>query len=169
MLRDGRAVVIRPITAADGDRLVRFHSTLSDRTIYQRYFAAHPRLTDADVYRFTHVDHAIREAYVGTVGDEIVGVGRWDRTSAEQAEVAFVITDSYQRVGLGSALFALLAQAARSFGIKEFVAEVLPQNRAMIKLFQDFGEAFTRVNDEGSSFISVRLPELADGGLAADE
>lgn len=169
MLRDGRSVIIRPITAADGERLVRFHSTLSDRTIYQRYFAAHPRLTDADVYKFTHVDHALREAYVGTVGDEIVGVGRWDRISDDQAEVAFVISDAFQRVGLGSALFSLLAQAARGFGIREFVAEVLPQNRAMIRLFQDFGEAFSRVDEAGSSFISVQLPAASGGGLAADE
>lgn len=168
-LRDGREVQIRPITAADGERLVRFHSTLSDRTIYQRYFAAHPQLSASDVHKFTHVDHEHREAYVGLVDDEIVGVGRWDEISPTSAEVAFVITDAYQRQGLGSALFTLLAAAARGFGIEEFVAEVLPQNRAMIRLFQDFGEAFSRTNEEGSSFISVRLPDLQAGGLEANE
>ena len=168
-LRDGRIVRVRPITAADGERLVRFHSTLSDRTIYQRYFAAHPRLTDSDVHRFTHVDHCDREAYVATVDEEIVAVGRWDRIDETQAEVAFVITDSYQRQGIGSLLFTLLATAARGFGISEFVAEVLPQNRAMIRLFQVFGEAFTRVNEEGSTFITVRLPEFEPGGLNACE
>ena len=157
------------IAAADGERLVRFHATLSDRTIYQRYFAAHPRLSDADVHRFTHVDHELREAYIATSEGEIVGVGRWDRISDDQAEVAFVITDDYQRIGLGSALFALLAQAARGFGITEFVAEVLPQNRAMIKLFKDFGDAFARTDEQGSSFISVRLPDLSGGGLVSDE
>ena len=164
-LRDGRTALVRPITGEDGERLVRFHSTLSDRSIYQRYFAAHPRLSEAEVHRFTHVDHNAREAYVAVVDDEIVGVGRWDEVNPERAEVAFLITDAYQRLGLGSVLFALLGQAARSRGIKEFVAETLPQNRAMIKLFEDLGESCRKVNEEGTVFLSARLPDVAEGGL----
>ena len=168
-LRNGMAVVVRSITAEDGERLVRFHNTLSDRTIYQRFFAAHPRLTEQEVHRFTHVDHADREAYVATVDGEIVAVSRWDRIDNKTAEVAFVVTDGFQRQGLGSVLFTMLAAAAKGFGISEFVAEVLPQNRAMLRLFQDFGEALSRETAEGSVFISVQLPDLGEGGLAASE
>lgn len=168
-LRDGRNVTVRPITPDDAGRLVSFHSTLSDRTIYQRFFAAHPRLSDAEVHRFTTVDHVLREAYVATSADEIVAVGRWDAIDQEQAEVAFVITDAYQRQGIGSVLFSLLAQAARGHGITHFVAEVLPQNRAMIRLFEDFGETISRESEAGALFITVQLPDLAAGHLSVSD
>lgn len=168
-LKDGREVVVRPITGGDSERLVRFHSSLSDRSIYQRYFAAHPRLSEAEVYRYTHVDHSAREAYVALQEDELVGVGRWERIDEESAEVAFLIADEYQGLGLGSVLFALLSQAARSRGIRQFVAEVLPQNRAMIRLFEDLGEDFRKRTEEGTVTLRVSLPDLAAGALEADE
>ena len=168
-LRDGRDVLVRPITAADSERLVRFHSTLSDRSIYQRYFAAHPTLSDKEVYRYTHVDHSAREAYVALDADAIVGVGRWEQIDGESAEVAFLVSDKYQGLGLGSVLFALLSQAARSRGIKQFVAEVLPQNRAMIRVFEELGEDLRKRTEEGTVTLRVTLPDLAEGALEADE
>lgn len=168
-LRDGRGVLVRPIAGSDSERLVDFHSTLSDRSIYQRYFAAHPTLSDQEVYRYTHVDHAAREAYVALDGDAIVGVGRWERIDDDSAEVAFLVADGYQGLGLGSVLFALLSQAARSRGIKQFVAEVLPQNRAMIRVFEDLGEDLRKRPEEGTITLRVTLPELAEGALEADE
>ncbi len=56
VLADGGTVHLRPITPADGDRLVKFHSKLSPQTIYYRFFAAYPVLSDSDVFRFTTVD-----------------------------------------------------------------------------------------------------------------
>ena len=42
----------------DGDALVAFHATASPDTIYRRFFSAHPRLSETEVERFTHVDYA---------------------------------------------------------------------------------------------------------------
>ena len=154
-LRDGRVATIRPIAPSDAERLVRFHATLSDRSIYQRYFSAHPRLSEKEVARFTQVDHTHREAYIGVVDDEIIGVGRWDEVTSVSAEVAFLITDEFQGLGLGSVLFKLLAQAARGRGFNEFI--------------DDFGESISKVNEEGTVFLSTRLPELGEGGLVASE
>jgi RimJ/RimL family protein N-acetyltransferase len=156
-LRDGRKVIIRPISRTDADRLVSFHESLSDRTIYQRFFAAHPRLSEQEVKRFTHVDHSLREAYVAIVDDEIVAVGRLETIDEKSAEVAFVIRDAFQKLGLGSALFSLLAETAREQGIGTFVAEVLPQNRAMIRLFEVFGESITKETEDGVTHIEVSL------------
>lgn len=156
-LRDGRTVIIRPISRQDADRLVAFHESLSDRTIYQRFFVAHPHLTDKEVERFTHVDHLLREAYVATLNDEIVAVGRLDTIDDKSAEVAFVIRDDFQKMGLGSALFSLLAETARAQGIQTFVAEVLPQNRAMIRLFEVFGTSIKKETEDGIVHIEVSL------------
>ncbi|MEN9693181.1 MAG: hypothetical protein RLZZ330_825 [Actinomycetota bacterium] len=156
-LRDGRKVIVRPISRKDADRLVEFHESLSDRTVYQRFFAAHPHLTEKEVERFTHVDHQLREAYVATIDDQIIAVGRLDTIDDKSAEVAFVIRDDYQKQGLGSALFSLLAETARVQGIRTFVAEVLPQNRAMIRLFEVFGESIKKETEDGVTHIEVSL------------
>jgi RimJ/RimL family protein N-acetyltransferase len=156
-LRSGLKVIIRPITPSDAKKLSDFHETLSDRTIYMRHFAAHPHLSDAELTRFTNVDHIKREAYVALDGDAIVGVGRWDSIDEKSAEVAFVISDQFQHQGLGSVLFSLLAQAATEYGIQEFVAEVLPQNRAMMRLFEVFGESFERKFEDGVVTMTVKL------------
>lgn len=157
MLRSGRKVLIRPIAPSDAQMLFDFHETLSDRTIYMRHFSAHPHLSDAELQRFTNVDHIKREAYVAVDENRIIGVGRWDAIDSTAAEVAFVISDDYQHQGLGSVLFSLLAQAAQDYGITEFVAEVLPQNRAMMRLFEVFGESFERKFEDGVVTMSVKL------------
>lgn len=164
-LRDGQTVEVRPIEPSDAAALVDFHSTLSDRTIYLRYFAAHPVLTPEEVSRLTTVDHDRREAYVALQDRRIVGVGRWDAIDRDTAEVAFVISDSYQNLGLGSVLFTLLAQAAAQHGIRYFRAEVLPQNRGMIRLLDTFGESIQRVSDGGEVTVTVKLPALGEGQL----
>ena len=138
-VRDGRTVRIRPINADDDDRLAAFHRSLSDETVYYRFFAPYPELTERDVHRFTHVDHIDRVALVATVGGELVGVGRYDRVNDTDAEVAFVIRDDHQGRGLGSVLLEHLAAAAREHGITRFVAEVLPSNRRMLMTFEEAG------------------------------
>ena len=139
VLRDGSVVHLRPISPEDADRLRVFHSQLSPETIYYRFFAPYPELTDKDVRRFTQVDHASRVALVATVAGEIVGVGRYDKVSATDAEIAFTVRDDYQGRGLGSVLLEHLAVAARERGIRRFVAEVLPQNRRMTATFSHAG------------------------------
>ena len=72
VLNDGGTVHLRPIRPDDGDRLREFHSRLSQQTVFNRYFAYRPTLSDQDVHRFTHVDHDSRVAFVATLhGAEI--------------------------------------------------------------------------------------------------
>jgi len=138
-VRDGRTVRVRPIAPDDGERLARFHRSLSDETVYFRFFAPYPELTERDIHRFTNVDHDDRVALVATVGGELIGVGRYDRIDARDAEVAFVVRDDHQGRGLGSVLLEHLAAAARERGIRRFVAEVLPTNRRMLATFEEAG------------------------------
>lgn len=139
MLRDGTAVLLRPIVPADRAGLDAFHEGLSSRTVYLRFFAAHPHLTESDLDYFTQVDHRRRVALVALVGERLVGVGRFDVVDDASAEVAFVVTDGMQGLGLGGLLLARLAVIARSLGIERFVAEVLPANRSMLETFRHSG------------------------------
>ena len=129
---DGATAHLRPITAADADDVVAFHSQLSERTRYYRYFSPYPTIPQRDLQRFVEVDHRDTVALVVTLGDEIIAIGRYVRLSdadAPSAEVAFVVRDDHQGRGLGSILLEHLAAAAQEVGISRFVAEVLAENR----------------------------------------
>ena len=140
VLRDGSSVAIVPICAGDAERLVRFHHDLSPITTYRRFFCVHPELSEREVERFTHVDHADREALVAVDGDEIVAVARLERLAgADRAEVAFVVADEWQGRGLGGLLFDRLAVRARQLGISTFEAETLPENQPMLAIFRHAG------------------------------
>ena len=139
LLGNGRPVHLRPITPADGEALRDFHHSLSDQTVYFRFFSAKPELTDRDVHYFTEVDYDSRVAIVALDSEGIVGVGRYDALGDGRAEVAFVVRDDLQGRGLGSVLLEHLAAAARERGVERFIAEVLPENHRMIATFREAG------------------------------
>ncbi|NEK56894.1 GNAT family N-acetyltransferase [Geodermatophilus sabuli] len=147
---DGGTVHLRPIRPEDGDGLVGLMDRSSDQTRYYRFFGPLKRLSDKELYRFTHVDHDSRVAFVLVLGDQVVGVGRYDRyPDTSDAEVAFLIEDAHQGRGLGSVLLEHLAAAARERGIERFVAEVLAQNNRMVRVFLDAGYTPERTYEEG--------------------
>jgi RimJ/RimL family protein N-acetyltransferase len=141
----------------DRDRLLRFHRALSPDTVYLRFFSVHPELQPAEVERFTCVDHEQREAIVALVDDEIIGVGRFDRTVPEAAEVAFVVADAWQGRALGSALFAALATRAREVGIDRFVADTLAHNDRMLSVFRHCGHLYASRFDAGVVHVEIDL------------
>lgn len=149
ILRDGRMCHIRPIRPEDHDALAAFHKDLSAETVYYRFFAPYPKLSEKDLGRFTQVDYHDRVALVALVGGQIIGVGRYDRIDRAEAEVAFVISDYHQGRGLGSILLEHIAVAARERGITRFIAEVLPTNRRMLATFEEAGYKPTQSMAEG--------------------
>lgn len=147
---DGGVVRLRPITPADADELQRFHTALSERTRYLRYFGPYPRISPKDLYRTTHVDYRDRVGLVVVLGDSIIAVGRYellDRSGKRSAEVAFVVADGHQGRGLGSILLEHLAGAAAENGIETFVAEVLAENTVMVTVFREAGYQVERSRD----------------------
>ncbi|SBT38323.1 bifunctional acetate--CoA ligase family protein/GNAT family N-acetyltransferase [Micromonospora narathiwatensis] len=159
LLSDGTAVQLRQIRPADAPEIVAMHSRFSERTRYLRYFSPYPRIPERDLRRFVNVDHRDREAFVVLAGDRIVAVGRYERLGpgSPEAEVAFVVEDEYQGRGIGSVLLEHLADAARRFGIVHFVAEVLPANGAMLRVFSDFGYQVQRQYADGVVHLSFPI------------
>jgi len=157
VLTDGGTVTLRPIGPDDADSLAAFHSRLSPETVYNRFFAYRPTLSGADLERFTTVDHDDRVALVATLLGQIVGVVRYDRLpGTHDGEVAFVIEDAHQGRGLGPILLEHLSAAARERGIRRFVADVLPTNRAMLGVFRTAGFAMKRELAEG--YVELSFP-----------
>ncbi len=154
---EGAVLRLRPIRPDDADGLVDFHSRLSARSVYRRFFSAHPKLSEAEVERFTRVDYVDRLALVALDGDRLVAVGRYERRpGTDEAEVAFVVADDYQHHGIGTLLLEHLAEAAWSRGIAEFSAETLTENQDMLRVFYDSGFRVATSSEAGTT--TVRFP-----------
>ena len=168
VLSDGGTVHLRPIRPEDAEMLVSFHSRLSDRTRYFRYFGPYPRMPKRDVERFSNVDYVKRVAIIALLGDDIVAVGRFDRLGEQDsAEVAFVVQDEHQGRGLGSILLEHLAAAARERGLRRFVAEVLAENSQMVRIFRDAGYQIRRAMEEGVVHLEFDIDPTEDSVAVA--
>ncbi len=171
VLRDGRTAHLRPILPEDDRALYEFYENVSERSKYLRFFVAHPHLSEQDLERFTNVDHRDRVAFVLTLGDRIVAVGRYEKVAEGQAEVAFLVADEHQGRGMGQLLLEHLAQAGRERGFGHFTAEVLPQNVAMLQVFRDQGYRVKSGYEEGAIHLEFDIDptNTAIGVMSARE
>jgi acetyltransferase len=148
-MKNGPMVLLRPIRPEDEPALAKFHETLSDRSVYLRYFhmanlssrVAHERLI-----RKCFIDYDREIALVAEItnhvngGHEIIAVGRLTRLHGTQdAEVAVLVTDQYQHGGLGTGLLARLIQIGRDEKVDRIVATILLENMAMRALVMRCG------------------------------
>lgn len=142
LLKDGRAVVLRPIDRDDVERLMELHDNLSGESQYFRFFGPKPQLTRAEAEYLAGVDFHKRFAVVAEAAEEtkpIVAVGRFDVNQPGEAEAAIVVRDDYQGAGLGRALLERMRQMARGRGLDRFTAEILAENVKMIELLKASG------------------------------
>jgi acetyltransferase len=148
-MRDGGSVTIRPIRPEDEPLMVRFHETLSERSVYLRYFhlmnleqrTTHERLT-----RICFIDYDREMALVAvrrnaeTGESEILGVGRLMKIhGTREAEIAVLISDNWQGRGLGRELLSRLLVVAADDKLSSVVADILPDNRAVMRILDKLG------------------------------
>ena len=158
VLADGGTVHIRPIVADDATRLNALHERLSSESKYLRFFSPMPHLSESLLDRFVRVDYVDRFALVAMLGDEIVGVARYDVLDSDHtsAEVAFTVDDAHQGRGLATLLLEHLVAVAAERGITRFVAETLPANNKMLAVFRAAGYGDERHFDAGT--VQVTFP-----------
>ncbi|PSM49005.1 acetyl CoA synthetase subunit alpha, partial [Chroococcidiopsis sp. CCALA 051] len=148
-MRDGTIVTIRPIRPEDEPLMVQFHQTLSEESVYFRYFhliklsqrIAHERLT-----RICFIDYDREMALVTeyrhpqTSTREILAVGRLSKLHGfNEAEFAILVGDRHQRQGLGTELLSRLLQVGRDEKLARITGEILAENRAMQKVCEKLG------------------------------
>lgn len=170
LLADGGTAHVRPIAPQDDRLLAAFHARLSPESIYLRFFSPHPRLSVGEIEHFTRVDHDARVALVVLLGDELIGVGRYDRLlRSDTAEVAFVVGDAQQGRGIATLLLERLAAVARERGLHRFSADVLPHNRAMLRVFHDAGFEVTSRFEDGVVRLSFPIDRTPEASAVAYE
>ncbi len=155
---DGIDALVRPIRTDDADALVAFHRGLSVASISRRYFYPHLELRAEEVAHFTQVDGRDRVALVVERAGELIAVGRYDRLAdPSQAEVAFVVADTFQHKGVATMLLRRLADIARSAGITSLVAEVLAENSAMLSVFHAAGFPTVSKSEWGTIELTMAI------------
>ena len=144
-LLDGTVVFVRPIAPEDKPLLVSFLRDLSPETAYRRFLSPKTTFTDDELRYLTEVDGRDHIAYVAVDAhdtDVLIGVGRVVRTSSDTADMAIVIRDAWQGLGLGRRLATLLAVRAAVAGVKRIAGTMLADNRPALKLMKGVGMGF---------------------------
>ena len=163
--RSGQHLLIRPIRPEDEPLIVAFHRTLSETTVYRRYFSgltltqrtAHERLT-----RVCFIDYDREMALVAQTRDAeghrtIVAVSRFIRTwRRDEAEFALVVSDQYQRQGLGAEMLGRLMEVARAERVRRLFGFVLPDNAPMAKLCERL-QFKVEYSDQEEMLVAERL------------
>ena len=162
---------VRPIRPDDAERLVRLpRAPVAREHLLPLLLAPAHVCRAAEVEHFTHVDYVDRMAFVGIVGDELVGVARYDRYRARSdAEVAFFIDDAHHGRGIATVLLEYLAVAAREAGISGFTAAVLPENRRMLGVFTQAGFEVTSRFEEGIIEVELAIDPTPEALAAIEE
>jgi len=166
-LHDGTAVLIRPIRPEDEPLLVEFHHTLSEQSVYQRYFHPFPlseRIAHERLTRIAFINYEREMALVAERRDEahkphIIGVGRLIKLrGGKEAEFAILISDEYQHQGLGTELLSRLVAIGRREGVKRIIADILPDNAAMIRVSEQVGFTCRYSAEDGVVKAELVLP-----------
>ena len=162
-LDDGSTVEIRAQRPDDKQAILSEVEHASPETLYHRFFAVKRTLSEKEEHFFFDVDfvgHVVLVAVARANGrTRVVGGCRFVVIQPGKAEVAFSVADDYQHHGLGSALMRQVIPIAREAGVKEFVAEVLADNSAMLGVFEHRGLITTTRREGSTVHVSMRFPE----------
>jgi len=156
-MKDGNPVTIRPIRPEDEPVMVKFHETLSDRSVYLRYFysfslrrrVAHERLLRICLADYDREMVLVAERTDSHSGERrILAIGRMSKLDAgNEAEIAVLVSDQYQKLGLGYELLRRVIEVARDEKISRVCAEMLPENIAMQVIAKRLGFAIQASED----------------------
>lgn len=170
LLADGGPMHVRPVRPGDEPLIAAFHARQSPESIYFRYFSARPTLSARDLEHLTHVDYVDRMAFIGLIGDELVGIARYDRyPTSGVAEVAFFTDEAQRGRGMATVLLEYLAAAARESGISGFVAQVLPQNHRMLSVFKQAGFEVHSHFEDGVIEVELGIEPTEEARAVIDE
>ncbi len=153
-LRNGLGIQLRPVRINEESLLKDFFYSLSDQSMYRRFISVRKDMHHERLQEFVVIDYT-REMVILAVAREgekevVVGVGQYGiHEESHTAEVAFVVKDDHQELGIGHELLSYLTYLAKKQGLLGFTAEVLMENRPMLHLFEKMGFDIDRRNSEG--------------------
>jgi acetyltransferase len=166
-MKDGAEVTFRPIMPEDEPLMVKFHESLSEESVYMRYFhmiALSQRIEHERLTRICYVDYdreialVVEQKNAATGERNLLAVGRLTKEpGTDEAEFAILVADPAQGQGLGSELVHRLLEVGRKEGVKRITAEILQDNYAMQKICERLGFHLERDAEEDVVKVKIEL------------
>jgi acetyltransferase len=165
-LKDGTPVTIRPIRPEDEPLMVQFHQTLSERSVYLRYFCSLSLSTRVEHERLVRICFASYDRGFALVADrtnpqtgehEVLGVGRFSALNRTEAEAAVLVSDQWQGRGLGTELLAGVTRVAREEKFQRLCGEILRDNLPTQAIFKKVGFRLRATDDPSSVSAALQL------------
>jgi RimJ/RimL family protein N-acetyltransferase len=160
-LRNGALVQIRALRPDDRAGMLAAVGRASPQTLYRRFFAPKRHFSEREIDFFLNVDfksHVALAAVLSEGGREVIAGGaRYVVSRPGSAELAFAIDDPHQKLGIASHLIHHLIGIARAAELEEFVADVLPENVPMLKVFERCGLSMKTRSKKGVVHVTLAL------------
>jgi RimJ/RimL family protein N-acetyltransferase len=160
-LRNGKRVLVRALKLEDRDGFIAAAGGLTAQSLRRRFFGEKRDFTEAEQNFFLNPDFNSHVALIAVVEETgrsvIAGGARYVIVKPGQAELALTVADRFQGQGIGAALMHHLAAVAKGAGLRELIAEVLPENIAMLKVFERSGLRHCKEHGPGAIHIVLRL------------
>jgi GNAT superfamily N-acetyltransferase len=158
-------VFFRPIKPTDEAMERDFFYSLSDETVYYRFFNIVKAMPHEKIQPFVNIDYREEMAIVALLGEpgdeEIIAIGRFKTDPADNlAEVAFVVRDDWHDRGIGTYLMQKLIEIARERSIEGFKADVLGENKKMLHVFHKCGYPIHSKLEDGVYSLTI---DFSDG------
>jgi GNAT superfamily N-acetyltransferase len=139
--KEGLIIRFRAIKPSDEEEMRRLFYRFSDQAVYYRYFSPIKTMPHKKMQEYVNVDYRCTMSIVAIIDEsgveKIIGEARYVRTKGEPfADTAFIVDEQYQGMGISTYLFNLLIRAAREEGVTGLKADVLENNRAMLKVYE---------------------------------
>jgi RimJ/RimL family protein N-acetyltransferase len=160
-LRNGLPLNIRALRPDDRADLLAAIDRTSKGSLFRRFFAAKRGFTEQEIAFYLNPDFVNHVALAAVVEEDgrsaIVGGGRYIVVQPGTAEVAFAVVDQYQGQGIGAALMRHVAAVARAAGLDKLIADVLPDNLPMLKVFENSGLRVRTKREPGVVQVVIEL------------
>jgi acyl-CoA hydrolase/RimJ/RimL family protein N-acetyltransferase len=160
--KGGVKVRFRAIKPSDEEEMRRLFYRFSDQSVYYRYFAPIKTMPHSKMQGYVNIDFSRTMSIVGVVGDpgqsHIIAEARFIKDQKRPlADVAFVVDEQYQGVGIATYLYKMLIRLAKDRGIQGLTADVLASNKGMMKVFEKGQTTVTAKLDYGVYHLTIPL------------
>jgi acyl-CoA hydrolase/RimJ/RimL family protein N-acetyltransferase len=155
-------VRFRPLRPSDEDEMRRLFYRFSDEAVYYRYFTPLKTMPHSKMQTYVNVDYSKDMSIVGVVGEpgqgHVIAEARYARDAhSPYGDVAFIVDEQYQGYGIATYMYQMLMRLARERGLQGFTADVLPGNKAMMRVFEKGAAEVKATLEEGVYRLTIRF------------
>lgn len=160
-LTDGQEITLRPIRPEDEPLEYEMLTTLSEKSMRERFFQPIVGISHEMLVRFCNIDYDREMAIAAVVREgekrKIIGIGRIViEPGTKDGEFATLVHDNYQGKGLGYKLMDMLIGIAQDRSLNSIYGVVLSDNERMLRATKKLGFVPKKLED-GLTRVTLEL------------